>query len=365
MARKNNNLNLKDYKFMKLAYEQAKINLGSTSSNPSVGCVIVKNNSIIASGRTAFNGRPHAEADALKNKINYKNSQLYVTLEPCSHHGLTPPCVNKIINKKIKKVFFSTNDTDLRSKNLAYRNLKKKGVSVKRFLLKNYATKFYKSYFLQSSSHLPLIDAKLAISKDCKTINIKNKWITNSRSRRVGNFLRSKYDCVVSTAKTINKDNPSLNCRIKGLEKKSPAVVIIDRSFKIKKNLNIFKIKSREIFIFTQKLNRGKQKYFKKIGVNIIKLNKKKDPKEEFLEIYFFLKQLGFNRILIESGLRYTNELLRHHLISNFYLFKSFAASTSYYKNNTKTNLVRNLKVTSKNKINVNLNDDSLYKIEL
>ena len=92
---------------MYLAFEQAKINLGSTKTNPSVGCVIVKDNAIISSGFTSINGRHHAEFNALNKKVNFKNASMYVTLEPCSHYGITPPCTKIIIKKKIKKVFYS------------------------------------------------------------------------------------------------------------------------------------------------------------------------------------------------------------------------------------------------------------------
>ena len=106
MANLKNNSKAKNLYFLNLAFEQAKINLGSTKSNPSVGCVVEKNGAIISSGRTSINGRPHAEFNALNKKKNFKNANLYVTLEPCSHYGSTPPCTNIIIKKKIKKVFF-------------------------------------------------------------------------------------------------------------------------------------------------------------------------------------------------------------------------------------------------------------------
>ena len=106
MANLKNNLNSKNLYFLTLAFEQAKVNLGSTGTNPSVGCIVEKNGTVISSGRTSLQGRPHAESNALKKKINFKNSNIYITLEPCSHYGVTPPCTNKIIKKKIKKVFF-------------------------------------------------------------------------------------------------------------------------------------------------------------------------------------------------------------------------------------------------------------------
>ena len=92
---------------MKLALLQAQENLGHTSNNPSVGCVITKNNSVISVGCTGNNGRPHAEYNAInQSKKNLKGAKLYVTLEPCSHYGMTPPCTKSIINNRIKKVFF-------------------------------------------------------------------------------------------------------------------------------------------------------------------------------------------------------------------------------------------------------------------
>jgi diaminohydroxyphosphoribosylaminopyrimidine deaminase/5-amino-6-(5-phosphoribosylamino)uracil reductase len=355
----------KDILFLKLAFQQAEINLGSTSLNPSVGCVVVKNNSVISSGRTSLNGRPHAEANALKKKINFNGSNIYITLEPCSHYGKTPPCVKNIINKKLHKVIFSINDIDRRSKNLAYKKLKKAKIIIKRFIHKSFAKNFYKSYFLQFSKQTPFIDAKLAVTNDYLTINKKTKWITNNSSRKVGNFLRTQYDCILSTSKTINQDNSLLDCRIEGLKQKSPAVIIVDRLFKIKKKLKIFKNKSRKIFIFTQTYNKDKEKYFKKIGVNIFKLNKSDSSNNDIFEIYFSLKQLGFNRILVESGIKYINQILKHNLIRNFYLFKSPFNLKDNGKNNSNSILIRNLKTTLKNKVKIHLNGDSLYKIQL
>ena len=95
--------------YSNLAFNLAEKNLGKTSTNPSVGCVIVKNNSVISSGTTSYNGRPHAEFNALNKNINFTDSNMYITLEPCSHFGKTPPCTNIIRRKKLKKVFYTIN----------------------------------------------------------------------------------------------------------------------------------------------------------------------------------------------------------------------------------------------------------------
>ena len=105
MSSKKSNLNSKDHQYMNLAINLAKDHIGLTGLNPSVGCLIVKNDEIISTGQTGLNGRPHAEYNAIKNnKRKNHGSTLYVTMEPCTHHGLTPPCTSQILKSKIKKV---------------------------------------------------------------------------------------------------------------------------------------------------------------------------------------------------------------------------------------------------------------------
>ena len=127
MSTKKDKFNLKDSFYMKLAINLARQRLGLTGENPSVGCVIVRNNELLSLGQTGFNGRPHAEVNAIINsKVNLKGSSLYVTLEPCTHYGKTNPCTNLIIKSKIKKVIFSMFDVDERTKHKSLSILRKK-----------------------------------------------------------------------------------------------------------------------------------------------------------------------------------------------------------------------------------------------
>ena len=174
MAIKKNSIN----DLIKSAFELAKINLGSTGKNPSVGCIIERNGTVLSSGFTSIGGRPHAEFNALnKKKINFKGANAYITLEPCSHYGKTPPCTNIIKNKKIKKVFFSINDLDERSKNLSKKILFKDKIYSKKNILRNYGNDFYKSYILDKENRIPLIDGKIAISKDFFTKDKKKNLL--------------------------------------------------------------------------------------------------------------------------------------------------------------------------------------------
>ena len=122
MSTKKDKFSIKDKLYMDLALDLARAREGLTGTNPSVGCVIVKNDNIISIGQTSYNGRPHAESNAISNSSeNLKGSTMYVTLEPCSHHGVTPPCTSTIIKSKISKVFYSVVDIDKRVKGKTFK----------------------------------------------------------------------------------------------------------------------------------------------------------------------------------------------------------------------------------------------------
>ena len=347
--------------FSNLAFNIAEKNLGKTNKNPSVGCVIVKNNSVISSGVTSINGRPHAEYNALSKKLNFRDADMYVTLEPCTHYGITPPCTNLIKQKGLKKVYYCFEDPDIRTYKKAKKVLNSKIKKIKR--IDNRNKDFYKSYFLNKKNKLPFIDAKIAISKDFSTISKKNKWITNSRSRKVSHLIRSKYDCIISTSASINKDNSLLNCRIKGLNNFKPDLVIIDRKLRLKKKLDLYSLaKKRKTYLFTTSNNSKKISFLKKRNIRVIKLNSLL-TNDDFLNLFRKLFQIGKRRVLIESGLIFLNQLLKINFINNLYIFKSNTKLKSNGFNNSKKNLIKNLKILKQ--VNVNLNNDKLLKARI
>ena len=133
---------------MGLALNLARARHGLTGVNPSVGCVIVKNDKIISIGQTGYSGRPHAELNAIRNSCdNLKNSKMYVSLEPCNHYGQTPPCTKEIIRNKISEVFYSIDDIDKKVKGKSLKILKAKKIKVKTGLLKKEIADFYNPYF--------------------------------------------------------------------------------------------------------------------------------------------------------------------------------------------------------------------------
>ena len=348
--------------YLQLAFNHAETNLGKTKLNPSVGSILVKNNSVISAGVTSINGRPHSEFNALKKNINFENADLYVTLEPCTHHGVTPPCVNLIKKKKIKNVYYCFNDPDIRTYKKAKKILKKKNINIKQLTLNKHRD-FYKSYIINKKNNLPFICAKIAASKDFFTINKKSKWITNYRSRKITHLIRSKFDCIVSTSKSINMDNSLLNCRLNGMDENKPDLFILDLNLKLKKNLLLNKLnKKRKTYIITSSANIKKLSFYKKKNYKII-IIKSLNTRNDFQYLFKKLFQLGYGRVLFETGLTFLNELIKQKCLDNLYFFQS---NNKLKKNGINNNTTRYLKKLNFNKIvNVNLNTDKLYEMKV
>ena len=339
---------------------QAQKSLGNTKENPSVGCVIVKNNSVLSAACTSFNGRPHAEKNAISylNK-NIKDSQLYVTLEPCSNYGKTPPCVNLISKRKISKVFISIKDPDIRSYSKSSNKLKSKGIKVKYDVLDKQIRNFYKSYILYKKKLFPFVTCKLAISKDFYISDKRKKWITNHQSRLRGHLLRSVHDCILTSSKTVNDDNPRLTCRIEGLKKTSPARIILDTNLKIKTKSKIITEAYRyKTIIFYNKFNSKKINILKKFKVKTYKISKSIDGKINLEQALIKAKKLGFSRIFLESGINLIRSFVNKNLVNEF---KVFVSNNNLKKNgaiNVKSDFTKFFKNKKKIKEIVNLDGD-------
>ena len=334
-SKKGKSKNLDKY-FMSIAMNLAKERNGLTGLNPSVGCVIVKNNKILSFGQTGFRGRPHAETVAINKckKNELRGSSIYITMEPCTHYGKTPPCTNQIVKSKIKRVIYSTNDIDKRTSNKAYALLRSKKVIVLKGVLKSESKIIYKNYFQHKKNKKPFIAAKIACSSDYY-ISSNNKFITNHHSRDVSHILRYNFDSILISSKTANADNSKLSCRINGLENFSPKRLIIDKNLKINKNSPIITDKNKNnTIIFHSTKDKKKIRYFKLRGIRLsytdLDSNNNIDLKKVFSKAYNF----GIGSIIIEGGKELTKSVLKDKLINEFYLFKSKKKLGNLGKNN-------------------------------
>ena len=353
--------------FMKLALMQAKQNLGNTNINPSVGCVVTKNNYLLNSSCTSINGRPHAESKALSfNKKKYTNSYMYVTMEPCSHYGKTPPCVKLIIKKGVKKVFFSIKDPDVRSFNKSTKIFKKNKVKVNNGILSKEISNFYRSYIKSKKKNLPFVTCKVAVSKDFYMINKKLKFITNNYSRGRVHLMRSENDCIITSATTVINDNPQLTCRINGLQNRSPARIILDRNLKVPLSSRIMNIKKKpKTIIFFNKNNINKIRLLKKRGIKLYRISLNEDGYLDLKKVLQQANSLNYSRIFLECGSKLSINFIKSKLVDDLKIFISDKLIASNGSGNIKNKLIPFLKGKKRNYKCVNLFGEKLLSYKM
>lgn len=317
--------NKQDLKFISLAINLAKNNIGLTSPNPSVGAVIVKNGVILATGVTAINGRPHAEEDAIAklSAIDLKDSVIYISLEPCCHDGRGDfSCTDLIIKSGIKKVIFAIKDPDPRTNGQSILKLQKAGIEVEFGLLEKEAREINKGFFTVKTKNRPYITVKIATTMDGKiaTKSFDSKWISNENSRKYTNFIRSKNDAILIGANSFRKDSPSLDCRIAGLKDRSPKRIILNKNFDLQLNDKFIAScqKIPAFFIVADDFS-GENKY---PNINLIKSPLNDKNQIDLPNLMTKLSDLGVNNLLIEGGRQIFASFFKENLIDEIILVK-------------------------------------------
>ncbi len=309
-----------------LAHEIAKKKFGQTFPNPTVGCIIAKNSKIISKAVTNHSGRPHAEEIALtKAGSKSKGATMYVTLEPCFHSSKNGSCTDQILRSGIKEIFISVSDPDIRTNNKSIRKLRQNNVIVNVGLDKNKTHQLNKFFFKSIKKKQPFTKVKLAVSNDEKIAwhNYKSKWISNKYSREYAHKLRSTSQAILTTSKTIIKDNPRLTIRFKNKNPKHIPIIVIDKDLKIPMHTNILKdISKKRIIIFTSKKNK-KSINLIKLGCEVIYCKLNKHQELNLKQIFKLIYLLKISDILVEAGGIFFTELIKNKLVDELHLFKS------------------------------------------
>ncbi|MCJ7509077.1 MAG: bifunctional diaminohydroxyphosphoribosylaminopyrimidine deaminase/5-amino-6-(5-phosphoribosylamino)uracil reductase RibD [candidate division Zixibacteria bacterium] len=311
-----------DEKYMEIALRLAKKGIGRTSPNPLVGAVIVKNGKIVGTGYHQKIGSPHAETNALKFAgKKAKGATLYVNLEPCSHFGRTPPCVDSIIRSGIKEVICATLDPNPKVNGAGIRWLRQAGIKVKLGMLEDKARKLNEIYFKQITSGFPFVALKIAQTLDGKiaTPNGDSKWISQKDSRGFVHSLRKQMDAVLVGVNTVIKDNPKLTTReVKG---KNLLRIVLDSKGRIPLNSNLLKENkdNKTIVVVTRKNAERKLK-------NKTQVWKVKSNYQGKISLKVFLKlaaQKGISSILVEGGNEVFTSFLKERMVDKIYCFIS------------------------------------------
>lgn len=311
--------------YMKRALELAKRGKGFVSPNPLVGAVIVKNGEIIGEGYHQHYGENHAEINAFLSKTkDVSDSTMYVTLEPCSHYGKTPPCTEAIIKNNIRKVIVGTLDPNPLVSGKGIEMLKSNGIEVITGVLEDECKELNEIFFKYIKTQMPFVTLKYAMTLDGKISSYTgdSRWISNSLSREYVHKLRHKNSAIMVGIGTVLKDDPSLNTRLNKENTLDPIRIIVDTNGKLPLNSKVASIKSNaRTLVATTDL------------MDPIKLNALKDKNISVLicplvdnqvDLNFLMKSLGkqgIDSILLEGGGELNFSMLKEKLVDKVITF--------------------------------------------
>ncbi|MFC1511248.1 bifunctional diaminohydroxyphosphoribosylaminopyrimidine deaminase/5-amino-6-(5-phosphoribosylamino)uracil reductase RibD [Candidatus Margulisiibacteriota bacterium] len=292
-----------DLKFMREALSLAKSAEGKTTPDPIVGAVLVKDGSIISMGYHGEVKTPHAEAWAIeKAGKKVKGSTLYTNLEPCSHYGNNPPCVDMILTSGIKEVVAAMKDPNPLVNGKGFRKLKKYGVKVRVGLLKQEAERLNEVFVKYATTKKPFVVLKSAMTLDGKIAarTGASRWVASNEARKFAHHLRNVYDAIVVGVGTVLIDNPKLTTRMVA-KIKNPIRIVLDAFARTPLKADVLSKGARTIIVVGPKAKQGKLTALKKRGAEILKVPAPKGK----IDLKALLRKLGRMKItslLVEGG---------------------------------------------------------------
>jgi len=309
--------------YMKQCLELAKIAEGFVSPNPLVGAVVLdKDGNIAGKGYHEKYGEAHAEINAL-DEAGYRaeNGTIYINLEPCSHYGKTPPCIDRIIREKIKTIVVGMTDPNPIVAGNGIKKAREAGIEVIENILENQSIKLNEIFIKNQTQNKPFVALKTAQTLDGKvaTHTGSSKWITSEAAREEVHRLRNKYDAILTGSATVIKDNPQLNCRKS--DGRNPIRVILDSSLKTPTDSNVYKDDGTKTIIAALE-NADSEKFkFYPDYVDIIKCPANSTGKINLDFLAQRLHELKIFSILVEAGGILNGAFLESKLVDKIYFF--------------------------------------------
>ena len=313
--------------FMSLALKQAELGLGYTSPNPAVGAVVVKNGRIVGAGYHRQAGAPHAEVEALRQAGTLaRGGTMYVTLEPCNHHGRTPPCTEAIIQAGIKTVYYATIDPNPNVTGCGHQQLVAAGVEVHQGPLSDAAYELNRFFMHYVAEKRPYLIAKFASSLDGKiaTHTGVSQWITGAEARQKGHYLRHICDAILIGAGTAIADDPRLTTRLATNKSPShPTRILLDSRGRVPLSSRLFAqtLPGQTIVATTSQMNTAHRRSLEKQGVEIIELPCSDTNQVDLHALMTVLGQRKIMSILIEGGGQVLASFFKDKLINEVWSF--------------------------------------------
>jgi len=288
----------------------------TTQPNPRVGCVLVKNNAIIAEGWHVRAGQGHAEVEALKQTDSAGNATAYVTLEPCSHFGRTAPCAEALIKAGVERVVIAMQDPNplVAGKGIAL--LEAAGIATRCGVLESEAREINKGFIQRMVNNKPYVVSKLAMSLDGRTAMAsgESKWITSADARHDVQKLRASVGAILTGVDTVLADNPSMNVRLDGVDVEQPIRIILDSSLKTPVTAKILTLAGRSL-ILTCSEDSEKIAALKQENAEIYTLAKNSQGRLDLSAVLQFLADQQVNDVLVEAGSTLNGALMEQGLI--------------------------------------------------
>lgn len=319
-----------DRRFMAAALRLSRKNAGRTATNPSVGTIIVRDDGngpmIVGTGVTAVGGRPHAETEALAEAgALARGATAYVTLEPCAHHGRTPPCANALVNAGIARVVGAASDPDPRVSGKGYAILRAAGVEVLEKVLAVEAAEQMAGYLIRSLKKRPEVILKLALSSDGK-IGRQGQGqvsITGEIARREVYLMRAEADGILVGIGTALEDDPALTVRLPGLENRSPARIVLDRQLRLPETSKLVSGVDRVPLYIAACLEADPQRRtaLERAGARFIG-TETHEGGVALPELLEDLAALGMASVLVEGGAKVASAFLADGLVDRIVLFQ-------------------------------------------
>ncbi len=309
-----------DLQTMRAALSLARRGLGAVWPNPAVGCVIVRDGRVVGRGWTQPGGRPHAETEALARAgAAAEGATAYVSLEPCSHWGRTPPCADALIAAGVRRVVAAVADPDPRVAGAGLMRLRAAGLQVEAGLCAAEATEINAGFFQRVRLGRPLVTLKLASSLDGRiaTPSGESRWITGPLARERAHLLRATHDAILVGTDTVIADDPQLTCRLPGLSHNSPVRIALDRQLRIPLAARLFaEARHTPTWVVTlPSADPARQQTLRDAGVVVIPAEPDQAGHIDLAVALGLLGERGLTRLLVEGGGHLAAALLRRGLV--------------------------------------------------
>jgi len=310
----------RDAYFMTRAIQLAANGRYTTAPNPRVGCVLVRDNAVIGEGWHRKAGLAHAEVEALKNLPDGKGATAYVTLEPCSHHGKTPPCCDALINAGIARVVAAMKDPNPLVSGSGLEKLKNAGIEVSCGVLQEEAAALNRGFIKRMTENRPFVRSKLAMSLDGRTAMAsgESKWITSAQARADVHRIRAESCAILTGINTILADDPVMNSRI-DFDVVQPIRVILDSRLEMPVTANLLSVPQR-CLVLTCSNDQDKTQSLQAAGFEVYCFAGK-NGRLDLHEVMNFLAGQQINELLVEAGPILNGALLEENLIDEAIIF--------------------------------------------